>query len=236
MARPAVLRPSEVDFAGRFVDTQHLFAARCFRICGAEELAVAIVSLYNHASHGVVRATVLHSWHVDLANLGFVTGHDHVLLERLPRHRDRVTFDILARPRIHKRGKKNAATLRCFGASTHGIILRVVALPCVAHGVFGTSLRVLPDLIFRQVRCKHKAPLTPPSGNLNVFIGLVGNQPITVEKDLANVHRRQRTRIQKRGEATRVSKTPISERAVLRVIEGKTQSPSGFRRASRSRL
>ena len=159
-----------------------------------------------------------------------------MLLKAFPRHRNRVTFDVLAWPRIHNCGEINTAAFRRFGTTWRGIFLRVVTLPRVAHGIFGTSLRVLTYLIFRQVRYKHKGPLSPFSGNLNVFIGLVGNQPITVEKDLASVQRRHRSRIQKRGEATRISKNPISERAVLRVIEGKTQSPSGLRRAGGARF
>lgn len=81
-----------------------------------------------------------------------------MLLEVLPGHSDGVTFNVLARPGVNHSGEKSAATLRRVEA---GIFLRVVTLPCVAHRVCGTGLRVLPNLVFRQVRQKIDVPLSP---------------------------------------------------------------------------
>ena len=97
----AVLRPREVDVASGFVGTQVLRTAGCCRVRGADELAVAVVGLHDHAGHGVIRAAARHCRNVNLTDLGFLTRDDNVLLEVLPRHRDRVTFDVLARPRVH---------------------------------------------------------------------------------------------------------------------------------------
>ena len=95
-----VFRPGEVDVASLFVDTQELLTTGDRWVSGADECAVAVVSFHDHAGHRVVRTAVLHSRNVDRADLGFITCDDHVLLERLPRHRDRVTFDVLAGPRV----------------------------------------------------------------------------------------------------------------------------------------
>ena len=147
----AVLRPGEEDFAGRFVDTQVLRTAGCGRVRGADERAVAIVSLHDHAGHRVVSATVLHSRNIDLTDLGFLTGDDDVLFEVLPRHRDRVTFDVLARPRVHD-GRK-ACRFSPGGPSPWvGIFLLIVTLPGVTYRVGGGGLSELLDFLVSQFR------------------------------------------------------------------------------------
>ena len=98
--RAAVLRPGEIDIAA-VVDTQHLFTARGCRIRGTNELTVTIVGLYHHAGQRIVLAAVCHRWHIDRADLGFLTRDDNVLLEVIPGHSDGVTFNVLARPGVN---------------------------------------------------------------------------------------------------------------------------------------
>ena len=222
----AVLRPCEINFA-IFVDTQHLLAAGGRRIGGADKFSVAIVGLYNHAGHRIVRPTVLHSRHVDLANLGYFTGDDHVLLERLPRHRDWVTFDVLARPRVYDGHEECVVPLG--GSWSPGRFLLIVARPPVTHGVFDSSFSVLLDLLFGQVRIEIKIQLTTAFSNLDAFIGLV--RDIVAKKGLADIHRGNFTRIEVRAHLAGIGKAPINERAVLRVIKGDAQAPPGFRGA-----
>ena len=145
----AVLRPGEVDVTGLFVDTQVLRTTGGFRVGGADELAVAVIGLHDHAGHGVVLAVVLHSRNVDGTDLGFVTGHDDVLLPVLPRHRNRVTFNVLARPRVYSSAECRAVTFRGFQARR--IVLLVVALPGVAHGILGSGRSELLDLLSSEI-------------------------------------------------------------------------------------
>ena len=104
----AVLWPGEVDVAGRLVDAQELLTAGGFWVSGADELTVAVVSFHDHAGQRVVRGqrvlvvALRQLGDVDGADLRLLSRHDHMLLERLPRHRDGVTFDVLARPRVER--------------------------------------------------------------------------------------------------------------------------------------
>ena len=146
--RTTVFRPGEEDLAGRFVDIQQLLTAGDGRIRGADELTVAVVRFHDHAGHRVVRTGVPQSRNVDRTDLGFRTRNDDVLLPVLPRDRDRVTFVVLARPRVHSSGERRIGPLGGFRAIR--IVLLVVALPGVTHRVIGSGRRELLDFLVAQ--------------------------------------------------------------------------------------
>ena len=147
-----VFRPGEVDVAGFFVDAQQLLTAGDGRIRGADELAVAVVGFHDHAGHRVVRTAVLHSRNVDRTDLGFLTRDDHMLLRylsSLPRNRDRVTFDVLARPRVYSSAKSSVGPLG--RVRTIRIVLLVVALPGVTYRVISRGRSELLDFLIGQL-------------------------------------------------------------------------------------
>ena len=189
-----VFRPREVDVAGRFVDTQVLSAAGCLRVRGADELAVAVVGLHNHTGHRVIRTLAGHSWDVDCTDLGFALDprDDHVLFEVLPRHRDRVTFDVLARPGVHD-GRKGYAASRGSPWSLR-IFLLIVALPGVTYRVSGCGLSELLDFLIGQFCDKVQVPLLPITINYEDFVGLVSDN--FVNKGLTGIHSGNLSRVE----------------------------------------
>ena len=227
-----VFRPGEVDVASLFVDTQELLTTGDRWVSGADELAVAVVSFHDHAGHRVVRTAVLHSRNVDRADLGFLTRDDHVLLERLPRHRNRVTFDVLARPRVYSSAECRAGTLRGIEIAT--MVLRVVTLPGVAHGIVGSGRSELLDLLLGQLCEDIQVSLYAKTINDDAFVGLVSDA--LVKEGLAGLHGRHLAGIQECAKVPRIGEVPIGKCAVLRVIKGDAQTPQGFRGAGRTRL
>ena len=183
LVRTTVLRPGEIDIAV-VINTQHLCAARSSYVRGADELAVAVVGLHDHAGHRVVRTTVLHSGNVDLTDLGFLTRDDHMLLESLPRHRDRVTFDVLARPRVDNSTELRAASLGNLRAGS--LVFRVVALPGVTYRVIGSGRSELLDLLIGQLCFEVHVSLRTRSSNLDVLVGLMGD--VLAEEGLTDFH------------------------------------------------
>ena len=228
----AVLRPGEENLTGRFVDTQVLRTARRYRIRSADELAVAVVGFHDHAGHRVVRAFALHSRNVDLTDLGFFARDDHVLLERLPRDCDRVTFDVLARPRVYNSAETGVGTLRSFQAVR--VVFRVVPLPGVTHRVSGTSFCELLDLRIGEIREKVQVSLAAGRINGDAFVSLVGN--VLAKEGLTDIHGGHLAGIQDAAKKTRIGEKPIGECAILRVVEGEAQAPQGFVGAGRTRL
>ena len=226
----AVLRPGEEDVAGVFVDTQLLRTTRRCRVGGTDELAVAVVGLHDHAVHRVVRAAVLHFGNVDRADLGFFTRHDHVLFERLPRHRDRITFDVLARPWVHDSVELGIGTLRRFQVAK--IVRCVVPLPGVAHRIVSTSLRGPCYSRIGETRVKINVPLDTRCCDCDAFVALVGN--VLAKEGLTGFHGghqfggQEGAAIQDGAQVARIAKAPIGERAVFRVIEGEAQAPQGL--------
>ena len=135
--RIAILGPCVIDIA-ILVDTHTLLATiRSAGIRCADELTVTIVSLYHHPGQRIVCAAILYSRNVDVADLAFLIGDDHMLTDLLPRHRDRVTFDVLARPRVYSSAECRAGTFR--GIEVASMVLRVIALPGIAHGIVGSG-------------------------------------------------------------------------------------------------
>ena len=190
----AVLRPREVDVAGRFVDTQVLSTTGCLRVRGADKFAVAVVGLHDHTGHRVIRTLAAHSRDVDLTDLGFALGSrdDDVLFEVLPRHRDRVTFDVLARPGVHDGRKGCAASLG--GSWSLRIVLLIVALPGVTYRVSGCGLSELLDFRIGQFCAKVQVSLLPTTINYEDFVGLVSDN--LVNKGLTGIHRGNWSRIE----------------------------------------
>ncbi len=93
-----------------------------------------------------------------MTDLGLFPWDDDVLFEALPRDRNRVTFDVLARPRVHDSRVQGIGALSRFQAV--GILLRVLALPDVAHRVIFTGLSELCDLFLGQVGVKIQVSLS----------------------------------------------------------------------------
>ena len=180
----AVLRPGEVDLTGLFVDTQVLGAARRRWVGGADELAVAVVGLHNHAGHGVIRAAARHIRDVDLTDLGFIARDNDVLFEALPRNRDRVTFDVLARPRVHD-GRKGCA-VPLGGKRRGGTVSLIVSLPGVTYRVRGSGLSELLDFRIGQFCVEVQVSLLPKAINDEGFVGLV--RDFLVNKGLTGIH------------------------------------------------
>ena len=188
----AILGPGEVDLAGLFVDTQVLRTAGRCRVGGADELTVAVVGLHDHARHRIVRAFALDSRNVDLTDLGFHTRDDNVLLERLPRHRDRVTFDVLARPRVYDSAESSTVTLR--GIRSGRVPFLVVTLPTVTHRVIGSGRGELFDFLLGQLCIDINVSLADGRSNLNVLVSLVGD--VLVKEGLTDFHGGQLAGIQ----------------------------------------
>ena len=155
-----------------------------------------------------------------------------MLLERLPRHRDRVTFDVLAGPRVYNSAKRRAVPLG--GIRPVRIVLLVVALPGVTHGVVGASFGELLDLLISEIRVEIEVSLNAKTINDDAFVRLVGD--VFINKGLAGFHGRHLAGIQDCAKITRIAEVPIGECAVLRVIKGDAQTPQGFRGAGRTRL
>ena len=190
----AVLRPGEVDVTV-VRDTQVLGTAGYCRVGGADERAVAVVGLHDHAGHGVIRAAVLNSRNVNLTDLGFRTCNDDVLLKVLPRNRDRVTFDVLARPRVHD-GRKGC-TVSLGGIRRGGTVSLIVSLPGVTDWVRGSGLSELLDFRIGQFRVDVQVSLSLRSSNIEFFVGLV--RDFLAAKSLASIRGRNLSRIEERA-------------------------------------
>ena len=94
-----------------------------------------------------------------------------MLLEVLPRHRDRVTLDVLARPRVHD-GRKGC-TVSLGGKRAGGTVDLIVSLPGVTYRVSGSGLSELLDFSIGQFRVEVQVSLLPRSSNSEDFVGLV---------------------------------------------------------------
>ena len=145
--RALVLRHGVENFAGVLINTYaRLTTTRSVGVTRTDEVTLRVVSLHDHAGHGIVLAAVLHLGNVDLADLELLTWSNDQLLPILPRDRDWVTFNILARPRVYSSAECRVGTLRGV-QHTRSIVLLVIALPGVAHGIVGSGRRELPDLL-----------------------------------------------------------------------------------------
>ena len=150
-----------------------------------------------------------------------------MLLERLPRDRDRVTFGVLARPWVHDSAELGIGTLRRFQVAK--IVRFVVPLPGVAHRIASTSLRGPCYSRIGETRVKIQVPLDTSCCDSDAFVALVGN--VLAKEGLTGLHGGHQlggqggATIQDGSKVTRIAKAPISERAVFRVIEGEAQAP-----------
>ena len=148
--RALVLRHGVEDLAGSLINTYaRLTTTRSVGVTRADEVTLRVVSLHDHAGHGIVRAAVLHLGNVDLADFELLAWLNDQLFSVLPRHRDRVTFDVLARPRVYSSAKNSAAPLG--GIRPVRIVLRVVALPGVTHRVITRGRSELLDFLIGQL-------------------------------------------------------------------------------------
>ena len=148
IVRVAVRGP-RVENIAVLVHAQEIFAAaRGFAVARAEELSGAVIRFNDDAGKRIV-GSLRGLRHIDVPHLGFFTRNDHVLLRgAIPRHRDRVTVHVFARPRVHGCldvwGIKNMV-------GAFRIVLFVSIGPQVPHGLFRGCLRILLDLLTRQL-------------------------------------------------------------------------------------
>ena len=232
--RALVLRHGVEDIAGSLIDTQARRAATgSSGVARSDEATLGVVGLHNHAGQGIIHAPVFNRWNVNLADLELFARPDHQLFSVLPRYRDRITFDVLARPRVYDGCKVCVASLG--GPNLWvGILLLIVALPGVTNRVSGSGLSELLDFRIGQFRIEVQVSLWARSSNTEDFVGLVGNY--LVNKGLTSIRGGNLSCIEVRAHPTSAGKAPISERAVLRIIKGDAQTPPGFVGAARARL
>ena len=191
--RALVLRHGVFDGAVG-VDGQTLLTTGGIGVARSDEVALSVVGFHDHAGHGIVGAAASDSRYVDLADLEHLARSDDQLLLVLPRHRDRVTFDVLARPRVHDGRKGCAASLG--GFRTVNVLLGVRALPGVAYRVSGSGFSELLDFCIGKYRVEIQVSLSGRSSNTEVLGGLVSD--IVAKKSLTGPHRGNLSRIENR--------------------------------------
>ena len=189
---------------------------------------LTVVGLNDHAIERIACLTVPKARDIDVADLGFFTFDDHMLFEVLPRHRDGSALDVFVWPRVHVGLKLSTASLsspKALGCN----VLGVFTLPGVAHRVIFIGFCILLDLSVGHVGEEIQIPLTTRPINFDAFVGFVSNRKRRVDRESrTDTHRGNGASVQDGAKVCRVTKAPVRECAVLRVIKCEAHAPRSF--------